>query len=198
MSDHHVVIPDQRDGHDRPDLRPDNIYVQATLNRRLMHPSERRLEHELVKDYMRKETEAKSQIWEATKQQRKIERLSSDGIPPFANPTALVDPLRKKYDQFEKQREETQTAFRRSQTLIRGEQTTEEAPLWQTRKVDANEQFGFRFLNTHARIWPEAKVDWNIDRAKRLRSFDVRGKDYNFINHCYNKIEGLRKKDTPA
>jgi len=56
------------------------------------------------------------------------------------------------------------------------------------RKCIDREVHPARFLDSHSRIFPKYVAVWDPDRAKSLRSHDVRDKSYNIVNSRANDI----------
>ena len=185
-----------RDGRVRSDVRPDNPLVSATLNQRLMSPAERLAEARRVKDLLDTEEERKQMRNELIKKQKTLERLSSDGIPPLPCIVSHLLPQMLEFEAYENNRIAKHNMSRYAVAEVRGgESKGPEQELFQHRRVNAEQHFNFRFLDTQDRLWPQDKTAWTVERANKIRSYDVRGRNYNPINHCYNDL-GLKVRET--
>merc|ERR1712139_59832 len=68
----------------------------------------------------------------------------------------------------------------------------------QRKRVDP-EVHPFRFLNTHARLFPDIQHFWDPERARVLRRNDVRNSQHNIITGADNGLSYHRAQfDEPA
>lgn len=182
------------DVYKRRDISTDNPLVKSSLNHSFMSPAERLDEMRQTKASIEREDEIKKRNFEMQRQQKAFVHMSYDRIPPRESVINHILPTLVEIEDYERLKSHKRDTKRPS-LMVRGSETLSERPLMQKKRVSAEEQFNYRFMDTRNRLWPKPKANWDLDRALQLRSYDIRDRNYNPINHCYNTIDNLKLRD---
>ena len=165
-------------------------FSDMATSEKLMLPSQRLQELRKIQAYREAERDAKKSWYDHSRKVIKSEQTHTLDVPGLyvthdhrdsavARQTDLND------------REHAAHASRRQECLVEASQYTKERKLFPQRRVCPSEQFNFRNIDTHSRIWPTYKPKWDAERAGELRAHEIRGRHYNPINHCSNVIPGI-------
>jgi len=187
----------------------DTSFLAAYENHNLMLPSERFREHLYMKDGERQWRANRAENWVHNKRKRMVERHHRSGVE------GIDSPLHEGTKLYAGHRENYQHQIATSTKHADGRK---EHILYQTSAADASasRNFGeplypdirssdipiqrkkidpdvhpFRFLETHNRIFPEEVAMWDKDRARVLRSHDVRHKGFDILSGVENSIQHL-------
>ena len=169
-------------------------YNIMTSSEKLMLPSERLRELRDIQAKRSAEREAKKTWYHHSKRTIQAQNDHSDGIACLFASTDFRDATVVAFHD-QNQRHNTIAASERKQRLQAASICNTERPVFEKHlRVKPEEQFNFKNLDTHSRLWPAYKPKWNADRAAELRAHELRGRPYNFINHCSTDIPGIPNK----
>ena len=165
-------------------------YAAMATSERLMLPSERLRELRQIQSQRNAERDAKKSWYDHSRKVLKAQQthsLSVAGLPATVDHRDADIARQTAFNE----RDHVENAARRQEKLIASSHCTTERDIFPHRGFRPAEQFNFRNLDTHSRIWPTYKPKWNAERAGELRAYEIRGRPYNFINHCSNVIPGI-------
>lgn len=195
--------------------KPDNTYFECYKNHGLMIPSERYREFLYMKEAEKKYQKDKRALSEFKKKKMILTRKHVSGI-------VGVDSLTQEgTENFQEERENLlhehdyreAHAERRQHFLAEKNHATDEAALrhWGEPVEEKGRQRGktiplqnkftnpavhpFRFLDTHARLFPNLAPKWDPDRAVALMMHDCRGRSYDLISGKDRGYKELKHRD---
>jgi hypothetical protein len=169
-------------------------YQSMTSSEKLMLPSERLRELRDMQSKRCAEREAKKTWYHHSRKTIQAKNAHSDGIACLFSSTDHRDATIVAFND-QNQLVNSIAASERKQSLQSASVCTNERPIFEKHlRVKPEEQFNFKNLDTHSRLWPTYKPKWNAERAAELRSHELRGRHYNLINHCTSEIPGIPNK----
>jgi len=189
----------------------DDSYIERFKKIHLMLPSERYDDHMAIKTGMANWRSQRRELFEYNKRKRIMERKHRGGIVGIDYPLREGTSLYKHdYERFQAQREKSENHAQGRLTHLADQRRASEcitepfgsAPAAERgsdcygfqRKQIEKETHPFRFLDTFNRLYPVMIPTWDIERAKAIRSHDVRQKTFNILNFSDNSVD-LKVKD---
>lgn len=188
-----------------PPAEVDDSFIKMYQNHSLMLPSERYKEHLLMKAGEQKWREERDAVFRYRKRMTVLERKHPEGILGIDGPTHPDTLLYKdRYQHLAAQAERKANIAENRFGNLHAQNYSDDAVAMRSygtdpglerskdiciqRKCIDPEQHPFRFLDTHARLFPKYSPTWDPERAAALRSHDVRDRQHNIINGARNEL----------
>ncbi|CAE7194958.1 hypothetical protein AK812_SmicGene39917 [Symbiodinium microadriaticum] len=188
-----------------PPAEVDDSFIKMYQNHSLMLPSERYKEHLLMKAGEQKWREERDAVFRYRKRMTVLERKHPEGILGVDGPTHPDTLLYKdRYQHLAAQAERKANIAENRFGNLHAQNYSDDAVAMRSygtdpglerskdiciqRKCIDPEQHPFRFLDTHARLFPKYSPTWDPERAAALRSHDVRDRQHNIINGARNEL----------
>lgn len=188
-----------------PPLEVNSDFLKMYENKSLMLPSERRAEHNAMKEGKKKWEEDRKNLFLYKKRMRILERQFPAGIlgvdGPMYPDTKLWERERAYYaNNSERLARHAEGRFENLADKFEADDATAQRDYGNHPQMERSQEMGmprrrvdpsihpFRFLDTHNRLFPQAVATWDPERAYALRSHEVRDKRYNIINGSDNGL----------
>mmetsp|Transcript_20926 Transcript_20926/g.52881 ORF Transcript_20926/g.52881 Transcript_20926/m.52881 type:complete len:294 (+) Transcript_20926:152-1033(+) len=205
---------DRREGvHKLPGFHPINQdHLEIFNNFAIQLPSERRREHQRLKEGILHANKAKAELSAFKRQSKLVQRHHKNGLLGIDAPTRPDTELyRERYDMYKAQ-EEASHAPQRAEFLREKNKTNDAIanpvhdnvrnelgrfPAAQPRSHDIPIQrkdvdsvrHPYRFFDTHYRLFDSSDQGREVTRAKALRTHEMREKHYDILNFADNKLD---------
>jgi hypothetical protein len=182
-----------------------NAFAEMYKNDALMLPSERRAEAKQIIAGEQQWKEAREALFKYKKQIRTLEMKHPDGVEGIDGPMYPETRIyAEKRAQMQARGQKLQTHAEGRFVHLEGQMGADDATTRRNygtdpkqrrsedicvqRKCIDREEHPCRFLDTHSRIFPKYVAVWDPDRARNIRSHDVRDKSYNIVNGGANAV----------
>mmetsp|Transcript_64834 Transcript_64834/g.175178 ORF Transcript_64834/g.175178 Transcript_64834/m.175178 type:complete len:308 (-) Transcript_64834:75-998(-) len=182
-----------------------NAFADMYQNDALMLPSERRAEAKQIVAGEKQWREDRQALFKYKKQIRTLEMKHPDGVegidgPMYPETRIYAEKRAQMQDRAHKLQTHAEGRFARLERQMGADDATtrrnygtdpqqhRSEDICAQRKCIDPEVHPARFLDTHSRIFPKYVAVWDPDRAKYLRSHEVRDTSYNIVNGGANAM----------